>query len=86
LLALASSFWWEQESPEFREFRGKCRNSCPTGIPAKKSYKIEEKKQEFLRPPPKPRSCEKIFRETQGKKKSSGILSGMVFRVQKINT
>jgi hypothetical protein len=47
--------------------RCKCRNSCPAGIPAKKSCE-SGKKQEFLRPPPKPRSCEKIFRKTQEKK------------------
>jgi hypothetical protein len=37
------------------------------GIPAKKSCE-SSKKQEFLRPPPKPRSCEKFLRKTQGKK------------------
>jgi hypothetical protein len=51
----------------------KCRNSCPAGIPAKKSCESNEK-QEFLRPPPKPRSCEKFLRKTQEKKISSGIL------------
>ncbi len=52
----------------------KYRNSCPTEIPAKKSCDIG-KKQEFLRPLPKPRSCEKFLRKTQEKKeKSSGIL------------
>jgi hypothetical protein len=50
--------------------RCKCRNSCPAGIPAKKSCESGEK-QEFLRPPPKPRSCEKILWKTQEKKKSS---------------
>jgi hypothetical protein len=55
--------------------RSKYRNSCPTGIPAKKSYD-SGKKQEFLQPPPKPRSCEKILRKTQEKKE---ILRNPVF-------
>jgi hypothetical protein len=59
----------------------KRRNSCPSGIPANKSYE-SGKKQEFLRPPPKPSSCEKFLQKTQ-KKKSSGILAGTVFLVQK---
>jgi hypothetical protein len=53
--------------------RSKYRNSCPTGISAKKSCD-SSKKQEFLRPPPKPCSCEKFLHKTQEKKKSSGIL------------
>jgi hypothetical protein len=44
----------------------KCRNFCPTGIPAKNSCE-SGKKQEFLRPPPKPCSCEKFLRKTQEK-------------------
>jgi hypothetical protein len=36
-------------------------------------------KQEFKRPPPKPRSCEKFLQKTQGKKKYSGILFFTVF-------
>jgi hypothetical protein len=47
----------------------KCRNYCPAGIPAKKSCE-SSKKLEFLRPPPKPRSCEKFLRKTQGKKET----------------
>jgi hypothetical protein len=46
--------------------RGKYRNSCPTGIPAKNSCD-SGKKQEFLQPPPKPRSCKKILWKTQKK-------------------
>jgi hypothetical protein len=65
--------------------RNKYRNSCPTGIPAKNSCD-SSKKQEFLRQPPKPHSCEKFLRKTQEKKKSSGILAGAVFLVQKINS
>jgi hypothetical protein len=53
--------------PESGGFRVKYRNSCPKGIPAKNSCK-NEKKQEFLQPPPKPRSCEKFLRKTQEKK------------------
>jgi hypothetical protein len=53
----------------------KYRNSCPTGIPAK-NYCDIGKKQEFLRPPPKPRSCEKFLRKTQEKKE---ILRNPVF-------
>jgi hypothetical protein len=49
------------------------------GIPVLQAFSAKKscergKKQEFLRPPPKPRSCEKILRKTQEKKKSSGIL------------
>jgi hypothetical protein len=62
--------------------RCKCRNSCPAGIPAKKSCE-SSKKQEFQRPPQKLRSCEKFLRKTQGKKKSSGILFLPVFEPQK---
>jgi hypothetical protein len=47
--------------------QSKYRNSCPTGIPAKNSCD-SSKKQEFLQPPQKPRSCEKILRKTQEKK------------------
>jgi hypothetical protein len=35
---------------------------------------------------PKTHSCEKFLRKTQGKKKSSGILAGTFFFVQKINS
>jgi hypothetical protein len=42
-------------------------NSCPTGIPAKNPCD-SGKKQEFLQPPSKPRSCEKFLRKTQEKK------------------
>jgi hypothetical protein len=52
---------------ESKGIRSKCRNSCPTGIPAKNSCD-SSKKQEFLRPPPKPRSFEKILWKTQEKK------------------
>jgi hypothetical protein len=62
--------------------RSKYRNSCPGGTPAKKSCE-SGKKQAFLRPPPKPRSCEKILRKTQEKKKSSAILFFIVFEPQK---
>jgi hypothetical protein len=51
------------------------KNPCESG-----------KKQEFLRPPPKPRSCEKFFQKTQEKKKSSGILAGTIFLVHKMNS
>jgi hypothetical protein len=60
----------------------KRRNSCPAGIPAKKSCE-SDKKQEFLRPPPKPCSCEKFLWKTQEKKKSSGILFFTVFEPPK---
>jgi hypothetical protein len=63
--------------------RCECRNSCPAGIPAKKSCE-SGKKQEFLRPPPKPRSCEKILWKTQKKKKPSGILFFTVFEPPKL--
>jgi hypothetical protein len=38
-----------RKPPESGGFWGKYRNSCPTGIPAKKSCD-SKKKQEFLRP------------------------------------
>jgi hypothetical protein len=57
------------------EESGGIRRSCPTGIPAKNSCDIG-KKQEFLRPPPKPSSCEKFLRKTQEKKE---ILRNPVF-------
>jgi hypothetical protein len=60
---------------ESRGIRSKYRNSCPAGTPAKNSCE-SGKKQEFLRPPPKPRSCEKIHRKTQEKKE---ILSNPFF-------
>jgi hypothetical protein len=57
-----------QRSPEESGgIRCKCRNSCPAGIPAKKSCESSEK-QDFLRPPPKPCFCEKFLRKTQEKK------------------
>jgi hypothetical protein len=37
----------------------------------------------FLRPPPKPLSCEKFLQKTHEKKKSSGILFFSVFEPQK---
>jgi hypothetical protein len=49
--------------------RCKYRNSCPTGIHVKNSCDGGQKP-EFLRPPPKPRSCEKSLRKTQGKKRN----------------
>jgi hypothetical protein len=55
--------------------RSKYRNSCPTGIPAKKSCD-SGKKQEFLQPSPKPCSCEKFLQKTQEKQE---ILRNPVF-------
>jgi hypothetical protein len=54
----------------------------PQKIPAKNSCD-SGKKQEFLRPPPKPCSCEKFLWKTQEKKKSSGILFFSVFEPPK---
>jgi hypothetical protein len=57
-----------QRNPEeSRKIHCKCRNSCPTRTPTKNSCESGEK-QEFLRPPPKPRSCEKFLQKTQEKK------------------
>jgi hypothetical protein len=47
--------------------RSKYRNSCLAGIPVK-NFCESGKKQEFLRPPPKPHSCEKFLQKTQEKK------------------
>jgi hypothetical protein len=79
------SIWQEQES------RGIWRNPeesrVNTGIPVPQEFLQKNpvrvaKNKEFLRPPPKPHSYEKIFQKTQ-EKKSSGILSGTVFFVKK---
>jgi hypothetical protein len=43
------------------------QESCPAGIPVKNSCESGEK-QELMRSPPKPRSCEKFLRKTQEKK------------------
>ncbi len=56
-----------QNPEESRGIRGKYRKSCPTRIPGKNSCD-SGKNQEFLQPPPKPRSCEKFLRKTQEKK------------------
>jgi hypothetical protein len=64
---------------------GKYTNSCPTGIPAKKSCD-SGKKQEFLQPPPKPRSCEKFLWKTQEKKEILRNPGRNGFFVQKINS
>jgi hypothetical protein len=64
-----------QNPEESGGIRGKYRNSCPAGIPATKSCE-SSKNQEFLRPPPKPLSCEKFLRKTQEKKE---ILRNPVF-------
>jgi hypothetical protein len=63
----------------------KRRNSCPPGIPAKNSCESSEK-QEFLRPPPKPRSCEKTLRKTQEKKEILGNPGRNGFFGPKINS
>ncbi len=61
-----TAFGGNKNPAESGGIRGKYRNSCPAGIPAKNSCN-SGKKQEFLRPPPKPHSCEKILRKTQEK-------------------
>jgi hypothetical protein len=81
----AAFFGGNRNPPESGEIRSKYRNSCPTGIPAKKSCK-SEKKTGIPVTPSKSGSCEKIHQKTQGKKISSGILSGTVFWVQKLNS
>jgi hypothetical protein len=73
-----TGLWRNPEKPG--GILSKYRNSCPTGIPAKNSCE-SGKKQEFLQPLPKPRSCEKFLLKTQ-EKKSSGILAGTVFLVK----
>jgi len=66
-------------------FRGKYRNSSPTGIPAKNSCD-SEKKQEFLRPLQNHVPVKNSSGKHRKNKKSSGILAGMVLWVQKINS
>jgi hypothetical protein len=44
---------------------------------------VTAKKQEIPATFPKPCSCEKFLRKTQGKKESSGILAGMLFSPKK---
>jgi hypothetical protein len=63
-------------------FRGKYRNSCPTGIPAK-NYCDSKKKTGIPATSPKPSSCEKFLWKTQVKKESSGILAGTFFSSKK---
>jgi hypothetical protein len=79
---LRNPFGIPSESGETGGFRGKYRNSCPTGIPAKKSCD-SRKKTGIPATSPKTRSCEKFLWKTQGKKESSGILTGMFFFVQR---
>jgi hypothetical protein len=74
-----------QNPEEYGGIRSKNRNSCPRGIPAKNSCD-SCKKQEFLRPPPKPRSCEKFLRKTQEKKEILRNPGRNGFLVQKINS
>jgi hypothetical protein len=64
----------------------KYRNSCPQEFLRKIPVKSKKKKTGIPSNSPKPRSCEKLLRKTQEKKKSSGILSGTVFLTQKINS
>jgi hypothetical protein len=61
----------------------KNRNSCPTGIPAKNSCE-SGKKQEFLLPPPKPRSCVKFLWKTQKKRKHQESWQEWLFWSKKI--
>jgi hypothetical protein len=65
--------------------RGKYRNSCPKGIPAKNSCD-HGKKQEFLRPLQNHVPVKNSSGKHRKKKKSSGILAGTFFIVQKINS
>jgi hypothetical protein len=70
-LARASSFWWEQESSGI--LRNPEESGVNTGITVPQEFLRKfsvkpKKKQELLRPPPKPRSCEKFLRKTQGRK------------------
>jgi hypothetical protein len=81
---LAGTGIW-RNPPDSGGILSKFRNSCPAGIPAKKSCK-NEKKTGIPATPPKPHSCEKILRKRRKKKKSSGILSGTFFWAQKINS
>jgi hypothetical protein len=71
--------------PESAGFRVKHRNSCPTGIPAKKSCK-NGKNRNFCDPLQNHVPVKNSSGKRREKKKSSGILSGMVFWVQKINS
>ena len=68
--------------PEYGGFRGKYRNSCPTGIPAKNSCK-NEKNRNSCDPLQNHVPVKNSSKKRRKKKKSSGILSGTVFWVQK---
>ncbi len=80
----SDSVWREQESgriwrnpeesfvQEFLSHRNSCKKSCEIG-----------EKQEFLRPPPKPRSCKIYSGRHRKKQKSSGILFFTVFEPPK---
>jgi hypothetical protein len=52
---------------EFGGIRSKCRNSCPTGIPAKNPVTVA-KNRNSCDPPPKPHYCDEIPLENTGKK------------------
>jgi hypothetical protein len=56
-----------RKPPESGGFRGKYRNSCPTGIPARNSCD-SGKKTGIPATSPKPSSCEKFLRKTQEKR------------------
>jgi len=78
--------WREQESSGI--LRIPEESGVNTGIPVPQEFLQKdpvksEKKQELLRPPPKPRSCEKFLRNLQEEKRTSGILSGTLIGVQK---
>jgi len=62
-----SAFGGNRNPEESEGMPTKNKNSCPTGIPAKKSCDGVQK-QKFLQPPPKPRSCEKLLWKNTGKK------------------
>jgi hypothetical protein len=64
-----TAFGGNRNLEESGGIRGKYRNSCPTGIPAKKSCKIEEKNR-IPATSPKPHSCEKFLWKTQEKKET----------------
>jgi hypothetical protein len=70
-------FCGDRNPQESRGFWGKYRNSFPQEFLQK--IPVTVKKTGILATFPKPRSCEKFLRKTQGKKDSSGILARTFF-------
>jgi len=87
-LARASSFWREQESSGI--LRIPEESGVNTGIPVPQEFlrkiPLKSEKNRNYCDPLQNHVPVKIPQENAGKKKSSGILSGTLFGVQKVNS